>query len=118
MHTIIAGDLNSRVGSVEGVFSDTDYQLNPDQIVNRHGKILRDTCEANSKYFLLNGYSCREKIFDSKYTFYRGPLRSQVDIALSNNVQQNDSFSIIDKVIYSDHCPFVISCSIPIPFLL
>ena len=113
MHTLIVGDLNSRVGAAESIYSDIDYKQNPDQIINRTGRILRDTCVANPNYVLLNGYVGRDKNFDSKFTFYRGPLRSQVDVALSNNLQHINSFSIMDKIIYSDHCPVLISCSAP-----
>ena len=113
MNTLIVGDLNSRVGCVEGIYTNVVHKDNPDGIINRNGKILREICQANSNYILLNGYSNVNKNFDSKYTFYRGALRSQVDTAISNNVQMVESFSIMEKCIYSDHCPVVLSCSVP-----
>ena len=113
MHTLIVGDLNSRVGAVGRIYPDYDYKQNPDQVINRTGKVLRDTCVANPTYVLLNGFMDRNKNFDSRFTFYRGPLRSQVDVALSNNLQYVNSFSIMDKDIYSDHCPVLISISAP-----
>ena len=110
---MIVGDLNSRVGSMERIYSGIDYQQNPDEIINRNGKTLRDTCVTHPNYVLLNGYVYGNKNFDSKYTFYRAAQRSQVDVALSNDMQHVNSFLIMDKLIYSDHCPITISCSVP-----
>ena len=61
---------------------------------------------------MLNGYYDENKTFDSKFTFYRGNVRSQVDLALSNKITEVNSFTILDKYIYSDHCPIVITCNI------
>ena len=52
-----------------------------------------------------------QKKFDSNFTFFRGALRSQVDLVISNKVHDINSFNIMNKVIYSDHCPFILCCS-------
>ena len=51
-------------------------------------------------------------IFDSKFTFYCGKLRSQNDLVITNSVDLISSFTIIDKVVYSDHCPNSTTCTI------
>ena len=33
-----------------------------------------------------NGYSKPSKIFDSNFTFYRGAARSQIDLAITNDI--------------------------------
>ena len=51
------------------------------------------------------------KIFDTDFTFFRGKLRSQNDTCLSNNIDMIDTFSILDKNVYSDHKPCVVEIS-------
>ena len=52
------------------IYPDYDHKQNPDQIVNRTGKTLHDTCVANPTYVLLNGYTDRDKNFDSKISLW------------------------------------------------
>ena len=54
---------------------------------------------------IVNGRIVNNKIFDSKFTFFRGKVRSQNDLVLSNSLETIDSFSVMDKYIYSDHTP-------------
>ena len=46
-----------------------------------------------------------DRVFDSTFTFYRGSCRSQNDMILANHYTSVESFKIMDKMIYSDHCP-------------
>ena len=62
MQTLIVGDLNSRMGDVERIYPEYDYKQNPDEIINRSGKVLRETCIANPTYVLLNGYTAQISI--------------------------------------------------------
>ena len=61
---------------------------------------------------ILNGLVTKDKSFDSKFTFYRGNLRSQNDVILANEMENINNLNIMEKNIYSDHCPIAISCSI------
>ena len=103
---LIAGDLNSRFGNL------ISQSQNPDKTTNRHGKTLVDIIQSNPSLCILNGLQNTDKSFDSNYTFHRGAVSSQVDIALSNNIGNITSLNILKKLIYSDHCPLQISCSI------
>ena len=98
---IIVGDMNTRIGNLGG-----KYSVNPDHIVNEHGKKLLKIYNDDEDVKIVNGY----ENFDSKFTFYRGKVRSQVDYAVTNSIQGINSFSILQKTIYSDHCPLEITC--------
>ena len=110
-HLIITGDLNSRVGSLNVVDTIYKHVDNPDVTINTSGNTLREIYIGASDFVMLNGYYDENKTFDSKFTFYRGNVRSQVDLALSNKITEVNSFTILDKYIYSDHCPIVITCN-------
>ena len=47
----------------------------------------------------------KNKFRDSKFTFYRGNLRSQNDLLLSNVPGRVVTFKTLGKTVYSDHCP-------------
>ena len=53
------------------------------------------------------------RIFESKFTFYRGSSTSQIDICLTNHVRIVENFQILDKTIVSDHCPLILSLRSP-----
>ena len=110
-HLIITGDLNSRVGILDEITTRFNYIANPDTNVNLNGKNLLGICSADFNFVMRNGFSNDIKTFDSKFTFYWGNVRSEVDFAISNKVDDINSFIIMDKYIYSDHCPITISCS-------
>ena len=71
-------------------------------------KLYRDFEE----FIILNGFHGDNIVFDSKYTFYRGNVKSQNDTAITKCTECIKSFRILDKKIYSDHCPIHISSSI------
>ena len=103
---LVIGDMNSRIGSVP-------YNENPDTFVNSHGRKLRKWIN-NTNMILLNGLATYYKKFESKYTFYRGKLCSQNDLVFSNDISYVDSLKILEKKIYSDHCPISVSCTVRI----
>ena len=94
-HLIITGDLNSRVGSI--VYKNTSIQhtANPDHTVNSNGRDLLHWINNNNDMILVNGLIHGDSTFDSTFTYYRGTLRSQNDIALSNNIQNIQSFRVL-----------------------
>ena len=78
-HLIVIGDLNSRIGNIEGKLGyGYNYVPNPDITINDNGKNLKDICSTGLDFTILNGLSDGIKTFDSKYTFYKGKARSQV----------------------------------------
>ena len=104
----IVGDLNSRMGDweyAEGYY----YKTNPDKIVNQNGRRLKQIINNFPDFVLLNGLIDVNKKIDSKFTFYRGKVSSQVDICITNDIKVIDEFEIKDKLPHSDHCPCVIT---------
>ena len=61
---------------------------------------------------ILNGLVYNDKNFDSKFTYYRGRLRSQNDTILSNTVEDIKEFHIMERFIFSDHCPTALTCKV------
>ena len=101
---IIAGDLNSRIGTIP------NHSVNPDPVINQNGTTLRGILESNPTFTVVNGLEIGQ--FDSKFTFYRGKVRSQVDLTITNTVKCVKSLEICHKNIYSDHCPMMLSCTL------
>ena len=87
------------------------YIPNPDVTINANGTRLNRWI-SGKEIFILNGYNCNSKSFDSNFTFFRGTSRSQNDLVVSNAVGMVDSLLILDKQIYSDHSPISTSISI------
>ena len=108
---LVIGDMNSRIGSVPYNNASFRHHENPDTFVNRHGRKLRKWIN-NTNMILLNGLTTYYKKFGSKYTFYRGKLFSQNDLVFSNDISYVDSLKILEKNIYSDHCPISVSCTV------
>ena len=102
-HLIVAGDINSRFGTLP----DTRYMQNPDIGINQNGKQLKEILLRNRNHYVLNGFN--NGLFESKFTFYRGKVRSQVDYVISNETHNIKSFTILGKSVYSDHCPIKLS---------
>ena len=111
-HLLIMGDLNSRYGELTNKQNNFTHLRNPDKTTNKHGRTLIDILQSNPNFFILNGLQHVGKSFDSNYTFHRGTVSSQVDIALSNDIDNITSLNILKKLIYSDHCPLEFSCSV------
>ena len=101
---LIMGDLNSRVGTPT---YDTDlrYFDNPDSTINSNGMELINWLKGKKDAFIVNGLVTDQKNFDSKFTFFRCNLRSQNDLLISNSQNILKSFTILNKLIYSDHTP-------------
>ena len=94
---IITGDLNARIGTP--VHEHYDYLVNPDNVINVNGKRLLGILDMWKDMIILNGLCYDDRKFDSDFTYFRGSLRSQNDIALTN---------VLDTV-YSNHCPIALS---------
>ena len=78
------GDINCRIGNLlqksRGKYK---YRDNPDTETNSHGVFLVDICNS-LKCFPLNNLTYNNKVFDGKFTFYKGRKKSQNDIILGN----------------------------------
>ena len=119
---IITGDLNARVGNFVCSNSAITYQTNPDISVNPNGNKLLDWLTQHQDMIIVNGVNYCNRNFDSKFTFFRGNVRSQNDITLTNRIDKMNSLKIEEKLIFSDHCPISITCttslSTPLEFVL
>ena len=110
---IIIGDLNARMAN-EFQPKGFVYQNNPDENKNSNGKILKDIISEYDDILLINGLKTGNKYFDYKFTFYRGRLKSQIYVCLSNNVDILNDFKIMDKLFLSDHCPILLKLKVKI----
>ena len=111
-HLLIMGDLNSRFSDLADKQKDYSYIRNPDKSTNKHGRTLIDILQSHTKFFILNGLETIDKSFDSNYTFHRGNVLSQVDIAVTNSTSNIESSNILKKLVYSDHCPIEFFCTV------
>lgn len=109
---ILMGDLNSRTGSIDSHNRNFSHAQNPDKTINTNGRKLLKYLEDYDKMVLLNGLRWGDKRFDTKYTFFKGNLASQNDVVIANSIEQIDSFKIMDKLVFSDHCPVAVSCMV------
>ena len=94
---MITGGLNSIIGTLLCTNISCNYVPNPKEIVKTNGKYLSERCNNDSNIVVLNGFTNNAKAFDSRYTFYRGNVCSQVGLVISNKVDDINSFVIMDK---------------------
>jgi hypothetical protein len=107
---VLMGDLNSRIGSLNTNNRNYSHAQNPDNIVNMNGRKLLKWLKEYEKLVVLNGLQWKGKQFDTKHTYFRGNLTSQNDIVVTSSIENIDTFEIMEKSIYSDHCPLAVSC--------
>ena len=100
---IVTGDLNCRVGTPH-YNTNLNYDENPDSTKNPNGEKLLRWLEGKN-LVIINGLIWKNTSHDSKHTFYRGKKCSQNDLVIANNPDMVSSFKIMNKEIYSDHCP-------------
>ena len=62
-------------------------------------------------FTILNGLVHETKTFDSRYTFSRGNTTSQIDICITNNIDNTHNLKIMSKTVISDHNPISIRIS-------
>ena len=78
------GDLNARVGNIsQKLPANCSYRKNIDNVINDHGKILRDICSSFNCY-VLNNMNIGDLILDGHFTFQKGDRKSQNDLVLIN----------------------------------
>ena len=111
---LIIGDLNCRIGTPSFINQTLKYNINPDTIINSHGKKLLSWVNDRPDMIILNGLKISNKTFESNFTCFRGKLRSQNDIGLSNRVECIQYLKILPKTVYSDHCPVALRCCVTI----
>ena len=63
----LLGDLNSRVGDLDGL-NGNKYIQNPDVFINRNGRELKKILNAYPDLMVVNGLLYKYRKFDSKYT--------------------------------------------------
>ena len=107
----IFGDLNTRVGN-NFPKNNYSYKLNPDITCNKNGRNLMDILNQHKNLAIVNGIIYKNRIIDSKFTCIRSAGSSQVDLAITNNIDSIHSFSIKNKLPQSDHCPIIINMSL------
>ena len=64
-----------------------------------------------------NSFYCRivdlwNNLPSSVPSYFRGNLASQNDFIVSNSIEHIDSFKILEKLVFSDHCPLAVSCNV------
>ena len=101
----IMGDLNARCGTPSSMYH---YDCNPDTTINSNGRKLLALCSDND-LVLVNGLHHNGKTHDSKFTYFRGKLRSQNDWLITNTIDTVTSFRILPKLSVSDHSPCAIT---------
>ena len=106
---IITGDLNARIGDIRCINPAVSYRPNPDTAVNSHGKKLLKWLSHHQDMIVVNGSVFNNKICDTNFTFYRGNMKSQNDITLTNRIDRVNSMTVEPKLIFSDHCPISIT---------
>ena len=78
------GGLNARVGNIsQKLPANCSYRKNIDNVINDHGKILRDICSSFNCY-VLNNMNIGDLILDGHFTFQKGDRKSQNDLVLTN----------------------------------
>ena len=92
------GDLNSRI-STPTYNQKLKYAENPDSGINPNGKTLLKWLACNENIHILNGLFLEKEFLESNFTFYL------IDLILSNASDNVISFKILERSIYSDHCP-------------
>ena len=58
---------------------------------------------------ILNGICHESKKFDSKFTFFRGNTATQIDICITNSVNNTEDLTILHRNCLSDHTPVAIT---------
>ena len=82
---LIMGDLNSRTGTPV-YHTEFRYLDNPDSIMNSNGIKLINWLKGKNDIFIVNGFITDGKKMESNFTFFRGNLRSQNDLVISNSL--------------------------------
>ena len=54
---------------------------------------------------IINGMQTNQTTCDSKFTFFRGRVKSQNDILVTNNTDMIKGFQIDDMILSTDHVP-------------
>ena len=106
---MIMGDINCQI-CTPNYNCKWNYSENPDQSINTNGKTLLNSLRNKDDIRIVNGLCVKNTLSHPKFTFYKGNLRSQYDFVLSNASEIIDSFRIMNKTIYCDHCPIFTAC--------
>ena len=106
----VMGDLNSRYGDMNT--RELLYKPNPDPTINTNGQKLRKLLAETPSLAILNGLIHENRTFDSNYTFSRGKTASQIDLCLTNNIDNTNNLRIMKKTAISDHNPVTITISV------
>ena len=102
--TLCFGDLNTRFGEPRVIRDDANYNPNPDTVVTSNGRTLKKLV-IEKVYHIVNGLYTDKINCESNFSYFRGGLRSQNDVCITNDINLIASFSFGEKLIYSDHKP-------------
>ena len=109
--TCLVGDLNARFGQPPIFNNDVSYKNNPDKELNASGRALVRILREEKSFHILNGLQKGSLDSDTDYTFFRGNVHSQNDVALVNNIDLVTEFQIMEKNPFSDHKPLTVTLS-------
>ena len=108
--TYIVGDINARYGETT---PKNDKEIihvpNPDKVINTNGRALISILNEDENFVIINGLHTDSARCESNFTFFKGELCSQIDIAMTNSPECISSFQILEKSVYSDHKPVSLS---------
>lgn len=104
----VISDLNSRCQTPVPKNSNYSYSINPDTVLNQHGRTLLDIVK-NNDIDIVNGLCYDTYSFQSNFTYFKGKYSSQNDICLSNCWKNITEFKILSLSRKSDHCPIALS---------
>ena len=103
--------MNSRFSIPPKFNENITYKNNPDKVINANGRSLLRILKEEKSFHILNGLQYGDLECDTDFTFFKGELCSQNDVALTNCVDMITGFQILDKSILSDHKPISVSLS-------
>ena len=89
-HVFVIGDMNSRVGTP--IYERFAYKENPDSTINSNARYLLKLLEEYNKMFIVNGIIHDSATYDSEFTFYRGKVRSQNDLCVTDSIDEINGF--------------------------
>ena len=76
--TLCFGDLNTRFGEPRVIRDYANYNPNPDTVVNSNGRTLKN--------HIVNGLYTDKINCESNFSYFRGGLRSQNDVCITNDI--------------------------------
>ena len=112
---LILGDLNARIGDLENFNNqgnEVTYTLNPDSVINNHGRVLRELC-SNLDLVPVNNLKKGSLTFTGGLTYRQGQVwKSQIDWAICSLgcLECVEDFQVVyESSLPSNHAPIYVT---------